>query len=116
MVSLFAEIVQFSIALFFYLTVACGPGSYQMSTERGRVYSGEGLRERYPVCTPCPFNHYEERIGSVGCQACPDYHQTRSAGANSSSLCYGECLVATELERVFFSKHVLVGFSGTSAV
>ena len=94
--------------------VACGPGNYQTSTERARVYSGEGLRERYPVCTPCPFSHYEERIGSVGCQACPDYHQTRSAGANSSSLCYGEYHEMIGVVALFKNKFLV--FSGAFAV
>ena len=70
-------------------TVGCTQGAFQTVITSERVFNGEGIKERYPVCRPCSVNTYEDRVGSVSCKSCPDFYQTASTGSTSSDDCFG---------------------------
>ena len=70
-------------------TVGCTQGTFQTVITSERVFNGEGIKERYPVCRPCPVNTYEDRVGSVSCKSCPKFYQTASTGSTSSDDCFG---------------------------
>ena len=69
--------------------VSCPPGQYQKVTEGVRVFNGEGLKEKYPVCRNCPVSTFADGMGRSVCQPCPIYHQTTSSGSKSLQDCYG---------------------------
>ena len=70
--------------------VGCEHGSYQSTTERTRVFDGQGVSERFPWCRPCPVGSYEDRVGSTGCTPCPEFHRTNSPGAKSVDECFSK--------------------------
>ena len=74
---------------FVVITVGCTQGTFQTVITSERVFNGEGIKERYPVCRPCSVNTYEDRVGSVSCKTCPDFYQTASTGSTSSDECFG---------------------------
>ena len=54
-----------------------------------REIDGQILRERTPVCRPCPENTYQDRPGGEECLSCPENHVTSSNGAKSRDECIG---------------------------
>ena len=72
--------------------MGCERGYYQSTTEQTRVFNGQGVSERFPMCKPCPMGFYEDRVGSTGCIPCPNYYRTNSTGAKSVKECFGKLL------------------------
>ena len=70
--------------------MSCERGYYQSTTEQTRVFNGQGVSERFPMCKPCPTAFYEDRVGSTGCIPCPEYYRTNSTGAKSVKECFGK--------------------------
>jgi hypothetical protein len=70
-------------------TVGCPRGSYQTVGSGERVFNGEGIKERYPVCRLCPVSSYQDQVASTDCKICPEYYQTRGPGSISREDCYG---------------------------
>ena len=70
--------------------MGCERGYYQSTTEQTRVFNGQGVSERFPMCKPCPMGFYEDRVGSTGCIPCPEYYRTNSTGAKSVKECFGK--------------------------
>ena len=70
-------------------TVGCPRGTYQTVRSGERVFNGEGIKERYPVCRVCPVSSYQDQVASTDCKICPEYYQTRGAGSTSREDCYG---------------------------
>ena len=71
-------------------TVGCPRGTYQTIGGGERVFNGEGIKEVYPVCQPCPVSSYQDQVASVDCKLCPEYYQTKGPGSTTSDDCYGE--------------------------
>ena len=72
------------------MIVGCPRGTYQTVRTGERVFNGEGIKEQYPVCQPCPVSSYQDQVASVDCKICPEYYQTRGPGSTSSEDCYGK--------------------------
>ena len=72
------------------MTVGCPRGTYQTVGGGERVFNGEGIKEVYPVCQPCPVGSYQDKVASVDCKICPEYYQTRGSGSTAREDCYGE--------------------------
>ena len=70
-------------------TVGCPQGTYQTVGSGERVFNGEGIKERYPVCRQCPVSSYQDQVASTDCKICPEYYQTRGPGSTAREDCYG---------------------------
>ena len=84
------------------MAVGCPRGTYQTVGGGERVFNGEGIKEVYPVCQPCPVGSYQDKVASVDCKICPEYYQTRGPGSTAREDCYGEPV--SQISHVFSSQ------------
>ena len=82
--------LQFHNIIAYFLVVSCEPGSHTRYREQTRVFSGEALTEKIPLCVSCPIGSYEPRVGSSECMLCPEFYTTPFTGATTAQQCLGK--------------------------